>query len=84
MLWSTGDRRVRVEVGYGLEGVLPDGKAGAILDAYVIPKFKSGEFDAGVLAGVGALLSVVRNEPVELSSPGSESYESGSPGIGTL
>ena len=84
LLWSTGDRRVRVEVGYGLEGVLPDGKTGAILDAYLIPKFKSGKFDEGVLAGVGALLSVVRNEPVELPPPGSESYESGSPGIGTL
>jgi uncharacterized protein len=84
LLWSTGDRRVRVEVGYGLEGVLPDGKTGAILDTYVIPKFKSGQFDEGVLAGVGALLSVVRNEPVELLSPDTESYESDSPGIGTL
>ena len=37
-----------------------------------------------VLAGVDALLSVVRNEPVELPSPRSESYESGSPGIGTV
>ena len=83
-LWSTGDRRVRVEVGYGLEGVLPDGKTGAILDAYVIPKFKSGEFDEGVLAGVAALLSVVRNEPIDLPPPGSESYDSGAPGIGTL
>ena len=85
LLWSTGDRRVRVEVGYGLEGVLPDGKTGAILDAYVIPKFKSGEFDEGVLAGVAALLSAARNESVELPSPGSESYdEDGAPGIGTL
>jgi uncharacterized protein len=84
LLWSTGDRRVRVEVGYGLEGVLPDGKAGAILDTYVIPKFKSGQFDEGVLAGVGALLSAARNEPVELPAAGSESYESGSWGIGTL
>jgi uncharacterized protein len=84
LLWSTGDRRVRVEVGYGLEGVLPDGKTGAILDAYVIPKFKSGEFDEGVLAGVAALQSVVRNEPVELPPPGSESYETGSWGIGAL
>ena len=84
LLWSTGDRRVRVEVGYGLEGVLPDGKVGAILDAYVMPKFKSGEFDEGLLAGVAALLSVTRNEPVELPSPRSESYESGSPGIGTV
>jgi uncharacterized protein len=84
LLWSTGDRRVRVEVGYGLEGVLPDGKTGAILDAYVIPKFKSGEFDEGVLAGVAALLSVARNEKIELPSSGSESYETGSPGIRTL
>ena len=84
LLWSTGDRRVRVEVGYGLEGVLPDGKVGAILDAYVIPKFKSGEFDEGLLAGVDALLSAARNEPVALLSPRSESYENGSPGVGTL
>ena len=81
LLWSTGDRRVRVEVGYGLEGVLPDGKVGAILDAYVMPKFRSGEFDEGLLAGVDALLSAARDEPVELPSPRSESYESGSPGI---
>ena len=80
LLWSTGDRRVRVEVGYGLEGVLPDGKVGAILDAYVMPKFKSGQFDEGLLAGVDALLSAARDEPVELPSPRSESYESGSPG----
>ena len=47
LLWSTGDRRVRVEVGYGLEGVLPDGKVGAILDTFVIPTFKSNEFHEG-------------------------------------
>jgi len=81
LLWSTGDRRVRVEVGYGLEGVLPDSKVGAILDTYVISKFKSGEFDEGVLAGVDALLRAAREEPVELPSQRSESYESGSPGI---
>ena len=84
LLWSTGDRRVRVEVGYGLEGVLPDGKTGAILDTYVIPKFKAGEFDEGVLAGVGALLSAARSEPVDLSSAGSESYDNNSSVIGTL
>jgi uncharacterized protein len=84
LLWSTGDRRVRVEVGYGLEGVLPDGKTGAILDAYVIPKFKSGQFDEGVLAGVDALLRAARSEQVELPPAASESYETGWPGIGTL
>ena len=52
VLWSNCDRGVRVEVGYGLEGALPDGKVGAILDARVIPRSKSGEFDKRLLAGV--------------------------------
>ena len=77
LLWSTGDRRIRVEVGYGLEGVLPDGKVGSILDAYVMPKFRSGDFDEGLLAGVDALLRAAREEPVDLPSPRTESYESG-------
>jgi uncharacterized protein len=84
LLWSTGDRRVRVEVGYGLEGALPDGKVGAILDARVIPKFKSGEFDEGLLAGVDALLSAARDEPMELPSPRSESYGSAWLGIAAV
>jgi uncharacterized protein len=84
LLWATGDRRIRVEVGYGLEGVLPDGKVGAILDAYVMPEFRSGRFDEGLLAGVGALLSAARDESVQLPSQRSESYESGSPGIGAV
>jgi uncharacterized protein len=73
-LWSTGDRRVRVEVGYGLEGALPDGKVGAILDQYVIPRFKANQFDQGVLDGVDALIAVARNEPLALASPSTESY----------
>lgn len=64
-LWSTGDRRVRVEVGYGLEGVLTDGAVGAILDAYVLPRFREQDFDLGVLAGVDALLKVASGERVE-------------------
>ena len=84
LLWSTGDRRVRVEVGYGLEGTLPDGKVGAILDTFVIPKFKAGDFDQGVIDGVHALIGVVRAEPVALMSPQSESYDSGAWGIGTV
>jgi uncharacterized protein len=84
LLWSTGDRRVRVEVGYGLEGTLPDGKVGAILDTYVIPQFKAGDFDRGLIDGVDALVRVVRAEPVELASVNSESYEGRPWGIGTV
>jgi uncharacterized protein len=83
-LWSTGDRRFRVEVGYGLEGVLPDGLVGAILDADVVPEFKSGRFDEGVLAGVDALVSVVRKEPITVPSPKSGGYESAFSGVRTI
>jgi uncharacterized protein len=79
-LWSTGDRRVRVEVGYGLEGALPDGKVGAILDQFVIPRFRSDQFDQGVLDGVTALIAAARNEPLALASPSTESYEDVSEG----
>jgi uncharacterized protein len=80
-LWSTGDREVRVEVGYGLEGTLPDGKVGAILDTYVIPFFRAGQFNEGVVAGVNALISAARNEEVALPSQTSESYETRWPSI---
>jgi uncharacterized protein len=84
LLWATGDRRVRIEVGYGLEGALPDGKVGAILDSQIIPRFKSGEFDRGVIDGVDALVSVARNEPVELTSARTESYDRGRWGIAAV
>jgi len=74
-LWSTGDRRVRVEVGYGLEAALPDGKVGAILDQYVMPRFKAGQLDQGVLDGVDALIAAAKKEPLALTSPSTESYE---------
>ena len=74
-LWSTGDRKVRIEVGYGLEGIIPDGKAGAILDAYVIPRFKAGNFDMGVIEGVDAVLAAARSEPVALPAVGTHSYD---------
>jgi uncharacterized protein len=77
-LWSTGDRRVRVEVGYGLEGALPDGKVGAILDRYVIPRFKANQFDQGVVDGVDALIAAARNEPLALASPSTQSYDGAS------
>jgi uncharacterized protein len=73
-LWSIGDRRVRVEVGYGLEGVLPDGKVGAILDQYVIARFKANQFEQGVIDGVDALITVARKEPLALTSRSTESY----------
>jgi uncharacterized protein len=56
------DRKVRIEVGYGLEGRLTDITAGRIIRDRIVPEFRAGRFDQGVLNGVVALTEVVRGE----------------------
>lgn len=48
-LWSPALRKTYVSVGYGLEGVLPDARAGRILDQWVLPSFRANNFDGGML-----------------------------------
>jgi uncharacterized protein len=56
------DRKVRIEVGYGLEGRLTDLTAGRIIRERIVPEFRAGRFDQGVLNGVEAVIEVVRGE----------------------
>lgn len=58
-LVATQDRSLYILVGYGLEGVLPDGKVGGIEDQYIIPSFKKGDYSRGIFAGVAAMASVI-------------------------
>jgi uncharacterized protein len=53
------ERRMRIEVGYGLEGILPDARAGDIIRHYMTPRFKKGDFNGGIKAGVNAIVSVL-------------------------
>ena len=62
LLVSKGDRKVRIEVGYGLEGRLTDALSGRIIDYAILPAFKAGRFDAGVQSGVSAIMEAVRGE----------------------
>lgn len=56
---SPQDRRMRIEVGYGLEGVLPDGVAGSIIRDVMTPRFKNGDYNGGIDAGVQAIITVL-------------------------
>ena len=58
----TDDRRMRVEVGYGLEGVIPDARANRITNDVVKPFFKKGDYAGGVEAGARALMAAARGE----------------------
>lgn len=59
LLLSYEDRKFRVEVGYGLEGILPDGKTGRLIDEYIIPYLKEDKFDEGIKNGYDAFYSEI-------------------------
>lgn len=61
-LVSTGDRRVEIETGYGIEPILPDAKVGNIIDTKITPKFKQENFDDGTIAGTQALVNALSNQ----------------------
>jgi uncharacterized protein len=64
LLVAKNDREVRIEPGYGLEGVLPDGLAGEIIRYDVIPRFRQGDYGAGLLAAVYKIGKIVGGEVV--------------------
>ncbi len=59
---SKQERKIRIEVGRGLEGKLTDLMAGRIVDQVIKPKFKEGDFNGGFVAGVSALIGATRGE----------------------
>lgn len=69
LIVARDDRKVRIEVGYGLEGRLTDITAGRIIRDRIVPEFRAGRFDQGVLNGVVALTEVVRGEFQASSQP---------------
>ncbi|GLT21438.1 hypothetical protein GCM10007933_08900 [Zoogloea oryzae] len=63
------DRRMRVEVGYGLEGAVPDAIAKRIIAEVVAPRFKAGDFPGGIEAGVAALVARINGEALPAPTP---------------
>ena len=62
LLIAKKERKIRIEVGYGLEGSLTDMLSGRIIRDTMVPAFKSGNFDQGVANGVAAMMAVVKGE----------------------
>ncbi len=70
ILLALKEREVRIETGYGVEGILPDGLVGEILDTYVVPYLKKGNYDKGLSNAVVAVSSVIAKD-AEISLTGS-------------
>jgi uncharacterized protein len=63
------DRKLRIEVGYGLEGALTDVTSKRIIDEIITPRFRSGDFSGGISEGVDKIIGVIDGEPLPAPAP---------------
>ena len=70
---AKNDRKLRIEVGYGLEGSLTDASARRIIDEIIVPKFRTGDFAGGISAGVDRIIAVTEGE--KLPAPVSQQQQ---------
>jgi uncharacterized protein len=63
------DHKLRIEVGYGLEGALTDVSARRIIDEVIVPQFRRGDFDGGITAGITRIIGVIDGEPLPAPAP---------------
>ncbi|MBS0423094.1 MAG: YgcG family protein [Proteobacteria bacterium] len=66
LLIAKNDRTLRIEVGYGLEGAVPDAMAKRIVAEIITPRFKQGHFAEGIDVGIEALIKLIQGEPLPL------------------
>jgi uncharacterized protein len=64
LLVAKNDHQVRIEVGYGLEGAIPDAATARIIREYVAPKFRTNDYAGGITDAVGALTQLINGEPL--------------------
>lgn len=62
LIVAPNERKVRIEVGSGLEGLLSDAAAQAIIDERLLPEFRSGRFETGIEAGVAAMIEILEQD----------------------
>ena len=63
------DHKLRIEVGYGLEGALTDAAAKRIIDGVIAPKFRSGDFAGGISLGVASIIRIIEGESLPAPAP---------------
>jgi uncharacterized protein len=74
------DHKVRIEVGYGLEGQLTDAISRTIIESGIVPNFKRGDYNAGVLVGTAAIIKVLGGDPNAIvAQPAQSSHVDGTP-----
>lgn len=77
LLVAKDDRTVRIQTGYGLEGAIPDITARRVIDEYLVPRFREGNFDGGVRDATGALVMLIDGEPLPPPMSGTHGEDDG-------
>ncbi|HMP99286.1 MAG TPA: TPM domain-containing protein [Cyclobacteriaceae bacterium] len=75
LLIAIEDRKLRIEVGYGLEGDLTDAKSNRIIRNIITPEFRRSDYDNGILNGVNAIVSVIEGSDLAEESGSEEEFE---------
>lgn len=75
LLIAQHERKMRIEVGYGLEALLPDGRCGEIIRENITPSFKQGNYAAGILAGVVAIEQTVQGQSAPIKDDSSDRFQ---------
>ena len=83
LLIAKDDHRVRIEVGYGLEGAIPDAATARIIREYIAPKFRGNDYFGGISDAVGALTLLINGESLPPPVQGSPADEHSGPGLQT-
>lgn len=81
LLVAKNDRGLRIEVGRGLEGVLPDAVVKRIIAEEIAPLFRQGNFDGGINAGVDRIIKIIEGEPLPAPRSGASSSGSAATGV---
>ena len=66
LIVARDERKIRIEVGYGLEGAVPDALAARIIRHQISPAFKAGDYDAGIQAAFSSLMKAAEGEAVQI------------------
>jgi len=80
LVLAKDDRALRIEVGYGLEGAIPDAMAGRIIREQIVPRLQQGDFGGGIEAGVGAIEKLIDGEALPPPAPQAQGGDGGQEG----
>lgn len=84
LIVARDDRKIRIEVGYGLEGRLTDAQSSVIINGIITPAFRQSQFEQGIVQGTGAIIQVLGGNPLAVAERQTRSNDGNNKPAGAL